>query len=267
MADLKRFPEQHPWIFSLGMMVIFILMLFAAVIVSNRWPASSAGWYLGGMLVRLAGILVLLLLVARLGWLRSAGFTQAGRWQTWLLMVVTLVYAIAASAYAMTGGFDFSLADPSQTAVAAAFILAAAFLEEVVFRGLVLHAFVRAWGSTRGGILKCVLVSALLFGLYHWINLLDGTPPAEVLLQSLVAFFLGVVTAALVLISGSIYPAVVYHFALNLAGYLNFASQGLPASTSAWLTLGLLMLPLAALGFYLSATRPQPGVQQQPALS
>jgi membrane protease YdiL (CAAX protease family) len=62
---------------------------------------------------------------------------------------------------------------------------------------------------------------------------------------------LGILFGALVLRSNSIYPAVIFHGLLNLAGYLNLTSNATEGTPSAWLLLSLAMIPLAGLGLYM----------------
>jgi membrane protease YdiL (CAAX protease family) len=125
-----------------------------------------------------------------------------------------------------------------------------AFLEEVVFRGLVLHALIRNWGVTNRGIVKSVLVSALFFGGYH-ILYLAGELPSVVFPRIIVAILLGILFEALVLRTGSIYPATFFHGMLNVAGYLNLTSNAAAGTASSWLLLSLCLLPLALYGLYL----------------
>jgi membrane protease YdiL (CAAX protease family) len=152
----------------------------------------------------------------------------------------------------MTGNFDFSFSDPALTSLVALFLMIHAFLEEVAFRGLVMVAFVRMWGSTTRGLIKSVLVAALFFAGMHIINVLAGNPLPAVLLQSVGAFFLGILFGALVLNGNSIYPATFLHGAMNIAGYLNLlANSSDGTAPSGWLLQSTLLFPLAVLGVYL----------------
>ena len=72
-----------------------------------------------------------------------------------------------------------------------------AVVEEGFFRGIVL------WGLRDRSAIRRVLVSAAVFGLYH-VSFFRLLPTA----------YLGVLLAAVTLLSGSIYPAVLWH-ALN----------------------------------------------------
>lgn len=251
MPRIKSLAEGHALIFSLAITFIFLLLvLISSIVVGRMWHANTSGWYIGSTIGRLVSILILLFIVARLSWSRSAGFASPGNLRTWLILLVPLVYSVATSAYAMTGNFDFSGSDPGLTTVAVPFILSHSFLEEVVFRGLILHALVRAWGATNPGIVKSALVSALFFGGYH-ILYLAGEPLPVVLVRIVFSTLLGIVFAAFVLRGESIYPAAFVHGILNLAGYLNLTSNGLEGTTSSWLWMSLFTLPLALYGLYL----------------
>lgn len=251
MNRIKRLADGFPVSFGFAITFVFILLvLITSILVGARWPGETTGWYMGSTIGRLISIFILLMLLSRLGWLGSAGFTRLGAWQTWLIILLLLAYAIFISAYSMTGNLDFRLSDPALTAAVAAFIMTAAFMEEVAFRGLILHGFVRAWGGTNRGLAKSVLVSSLFFGGMHIVNILGGQPLPEALLQSVEAFLLGVFLGALVLYSRSIYPAAFFHGILNLAGYLNLTANAAEGTPSSWLMLSLLMIPLALLGLY-----------------
>ena len=175
-----------------------------------------------------------------------------------MINLMLMVYTIAASTYAMTGSLDLHTAESALTVPVTLFILVAAFLEEVVFRGLILHGFVRSWGNNNRGLITSIVVSSLLFCSIHLLDFLSGRPITIVLLQSLQAFFLGVFLSALMLRGKSIYPAAIFHIALNLAAYLSFASQGLEPGPGSWLLLSLFMLPLAVFALYFLTWRRNP---------
>lgn len=212
---------------------------------------------LGGLLGRLISSAVLLALLARLGWLPSAGAASIGPWRTWLFLLPPLAYALAAAAFTLAGRLDLSDFGPAPAGGVIVFIAAAAFLEEVAFRGLILHDFIRAWGGTYRGRVMSVVAAALYFGGLHLVDGPSGRPMLSVLAQSGQAAVLGVWLGALVLLGRSLYPAVVFHVVLNLAGYLLFGRLGLEPAPAVWLALGMLLLPLAAFGLWLLGIAPQ----------
>ena len=252
MNRTRQLACKAPTIFSLAVTLTYIVMVVIGAVLANRWPAESQGWYIASTVARLFSNLIMLALLANLGWLEVGGFLRLGSGQMWMVAPLLMAYAAAVSIYAMSGHLSFAVLEQSLPAGTALFLLLHALLEEVVFRGMVLVAFVKAWGSTTRGLLKGVAASSLIFVAQHLANVLGGYPPPVVLLQATGAFFLGIFLASLVLKSGSIYPAVVLHGVANVVAFL--ALDANPAAASepqAWLLQTVLMVPLAAIGIYL----------------
>ncbi len=251
MNNIETLAAKRPLAWATCITLIEILMvLFSAILVSASWPGETHGWYIASAIGRLVAIMLLLLVLMRLKWSGSAGFTRLAGWRTWLILLLPLAYSIVVSTYTMTGNFDLRVSNPGLAGLAALFLITHAFLEEVAFRGLILHGLIRAWGDTGRGPLKSVLVSSLFFGAMH-IVYLAGEPVLVVLARIMVASLLGICLGALVLHGKSIYPAVFFHGLLNLAAYLNLTSNAAEGALSAWLVLSLLMLPVAFLGWIL----------------
>jgi membrane protease YdiL (CAAX protease family) len=249
MKKINSLATQRPLVFGLVVAFVYIVMLVVSALLGNLWPGEETYGQPGGIVGRVISIIILLVVLSRLGWLRTAGFTRLGPWQTWLICLLALVYSIAGSAYALTGNIDFSFSDLTLSGFVTLFILTAAFMEQVAFRGLILHGFVRAWGSTNRGLIKSALISSLFFSGLHILDLASGRPLPNVLLQSVETFFLGVFFAALVLSGRSIYPAAFFHALFNLSAYLS--GKGLEPAPLTFLFLSLLILPLALYGLYL----------------
>lgn len=261
MNRMNKFATESPTALGFVTTIGFIVIVFIAAVLANRWSPESSGWYIGATLARAISIAILLALLAHLGWLRAAGFTQPGRSTTWLMTLLLLAYAIAASAYALTGNFDFHYSGPAQFNLVALFFMVHAFLEEVVFRGLILRTFVRSLGNTPGSLTRTVLISSLFFAGMHIVNFLGGNPLPVVLLQMVGAFFLGIFLSALVLNGRSIYPAVFFHGLANLAAILNLmANSSDGTNLSAWLLQSLLLVPLAIIGIYILRWTTQPSL-------
>jgi membrane protease YdiL (CAAX protease family) len=174
-----------------------------------------------------------------------------------------LAYAVGAAAVAITGRLSLSDFGQAPSALAVAFIVTAALMEGVAFRGLIQHSFVRASGGDHRGRVLSVLAGALYFGGLHLLDGLSGRPALAVALQSVQAAVLGVWLGVLVLQGGSLYPAVAFHAVFNLAGYQLFGRLGLEPAPVAWLLLASLLLPLAAIGIGL-LSRPRPLVTAVP---
>lgn len=101
-------------------------------------------------------------------------------------------------------------------AALALFTIVVGFNEELYFRGL---AFSFLLGKGRK---QAVIGSAVIFGVLHAANTLSGTNPAEVLLQIVFAFLVGLVLALIVSITRSLWIGMVWHFIHN---FLSFSTE------------------------------------------
>lgn len=217
--NITNFARHHPLIFVLTLTFtwILLLLLFMGIVsaVFHTLPGDSVSL----SLARLSTTVCVLLLAWRLNWLKAAGFSRLGSWQVWLLALVGLVYFASASLYSFFGkvAFDFSsllqLPD-ARAAVITHFI--AGLSEETLFRGLVLYALIRVYGGTIRGIVWSVLLASVLFALVHITQVFTfGASLSSALFLILQVFVLSIWWGALVVMGGSIWPAVLLHFVVN----------------------------------------------------
>jgi hypothetical protein len=117
-----------------------------------------------------------------------------------------------------------------------------------------------AWGSTKRGVLKCFLISSLLFGMLHLINLLsrDMLPSIS---NAVYTCFTGAWFAGVALRCRSIWPAVLLHGMCNALLSLNRLGEPAPEWTPEYAAVRILVhLPLALYGLLLLrgvAARPE----------
>jgi membrane protease YdiL (CAAX protease family) len=83
--------------------------------------------------------------------------------------------------------------------------------EEVVWRGVILAAFLRAYDQP-----KAILFTALCFGLWHIITALAGNPPILTAGNVVWAAILGLFYGYITLRTGSLLPAMMVHYLGNL---------------------------------------------------
>lgn len=96
--------------------------------------------------------------------------------------------------------------------------LAVAVCEEVLFRGIMLNAMLRAWGGRKNAVPAAVIASSLIFGLRHLLNLL--TSPGQILMacaQVVFCFMAGTYLCAVYLRSRNIWVCVTIHFLEDLS--------------------------------------------------
>lgn len=122
---------------------------------------------------------------------------------------------------------------PLETTLYVIAMLCTGFLEETIFRGLLLRALLKQ------GVKTALLISSLTFGLGHIVNLLNGAELLPTLLQLIYAMAIGLMLAVFVLRVGSVIPCILFHSVFNaLSAFGNDVGQtvGGQIATSAAIT-------------------------------
>lgn len=107
--------------------------------------------------------------------------------------------------------------------------------EELLFRAIPSGNWMRVSGEERD-ILPTVIVSSLIFGLFHGLNALVGAALSSTLFQIFYAFCLGFAFDAVYLRTGSILPTVIVHTLIDLS-YMLFADPNAGALITEELTI------------------------------
>jgi membrane protease YdiL (CAAX protease family) len=174
----------------------------------------------------------------------------------WLLISVLGVYLIATALFAFTGNFAPAVASSPPAIAEFVVTLPGALMEELLFRGLILIAMLIAWGRTPRGVAKSVVVSSLMFGATHMINVLVR-PAGIVLFQALVVSLPGIVYGALLLKTRSLWPAILIHWLTNAAVNVKVvALADWQETPSMWLWHALFLIPTTVYAVYLLSTMP-----------
>lgn len=252
MERFKQFATHHPVIFGLMFALILILLHIVSIILGIIIPGEAYGKNIGEAVGRLAATFLLLLIIWRLGWLKDAGFTRFGGWQSWLLILIPLIYEIIVSLYLFFGDFIFDLSDPPLVSLVTFNQITVGLVEETVFRGIILYSLIRLWGDSKVGIFKCALISALIFGASHMVWIITGRAVTLALLRALSTFLSGIYYAAFLLRGRSIWPLVVFHGVLNaVANVKVLGIAGFEETITSNVLWILLILPIVIFGIYL----------------
>ncbi len=252
---MKAFATNHP----VTLVFILIIAWFVSLVVFTSVASSALrvpyGGTISGTIGRLAVTACVLFLLWRLGWLEPSGVSRPGSRTVWLLALGGMIYFAGASLYSFYGraGFDFSSLTrfPESFPIVTA-SLAAGLSEEILFRGLALYALVRVWGNSTRGIIRSVVFTSLLFAVLHMTQVFThGASLPSVLLLTLQTCIISVWWGALVVLGGSIWPAVMLHFVVNAAVSL----QGLTVpmvepDILAYRLISWFSIPLGALGIW-----------------
>jgi membrane protease YdiL (CAAX protease family) len=248
---MKRLATRHPLLFVVAVLLGWLAASLLAALAAAALLDTDLATNLAQSLGTLTATGLLLLLAWRLGWLRPAGIACLGGWRLWLLTLALVLYVCGAYHYAFFGTPFFDVGLLIRLPEARAILgrqLIVGFVEETLFRGVLLYALVRAWGTSRRGLFAAVLTPALLFGVLHLLQLTTGQELAAtlaVILNGLVGgFWLG----ALVRRWGSLWPGVILHALSNMVAQVGaLALPNVMSPASATLLATLLEMPLVLL--------------------
>lgn len=230
---MTRFASRHPLVFS-------ILAVLVAIVVIKLLDVGLADLGLSALGIRLiieaafCGYVIFLL--GSLCWWREAGFKQPVTWRRLLAYLPLLLVPVLVAASS-----GFQAAPASQVIGFTILSLMVGFAEECLLRGVVLRALVP------GGVLRAVLLSSLLFGLGHLVNIWQGASPFTTIVQVLYSFFLGIGFAGARLYTGTIWPAIVVH---ALIDFVDIASRGFVLAPPQSLAPGRAIVPIVITGLY-----------------
>lgn len=123
------------------------------------------------------------------------------------------------------------------------------FAEEFLFRGVLQSMFLKTYHNKKRGLLLSVLFPAIIFGLFHLINLTNNPNVMAVVMQVVFATFIGFFFGVLVLKTNKIIPVAITHGLINFSFSLLFL-PGLNVEEPTGFSLApiILTLPLFIIG-------------------
>ena len=250
MEKFKNYALKRPFVFGLVLFLIYSMLGFLTYPVHFLFPETAAGQLLGDALGKLLIFLAFLFIFWKFGWLKESGLARAGKPLVWLVFFPILIYRILTWVYAFTGDLIFPSPNPGLISSHLALHMGTSLVEETIVRGLVLTAMVVAWGDSKGGQFKAVVLSSLFFGMMHLFNLI-ARPPGVVLLQALILSLPGLLYATLVLKYRTLWPGIIMHWLTNAAVNIKLIGiDNYQETLAIWLTAAIVTLPLALLSIY-----------------
>lgn len=256
----------HPWISLVTLWVVCLLVLILIAIAANQVGVPEDAPYRPLITPTLAHILGLFIIVPFVLRLPNGKTTfrkylddiRLSRIRPFLpllfigissSLIMLLVLSANSIVFRITQGFPLNLAflgrvinlqvnlPPKSLSYIMSF---PAIFEEISWRGVMLVLFMKKYS-----VKKSILITTLGFGLLHFINLIFGGEPSFVIQQVIFGSFLGIFYGYLVLRSGSLMPAMLFHYLVNMfiGSFAIYFQRYAPAGTQ--ILYSLVNLPLA----------------------
>ena len=214
---------QHPVIFAI--LVMCIATPLTEIPLTERLTGildEQSASYLTGILEQGGVSLLLYALISWLGMKREAGFTRPSEWrQLWLIWPMLFFSFLNIDERIFDGSITFDFSNPWLPILFILLYLSVGFIEEMLFRSVILPLMLRKWGHTQKGIYLAVMLSSVIFGLLHLLNVIMGR---RTLLatgtQIIYGLFFGVFFTACFLRNRSIWPVILTHALFDLCGDL-----------------------------------------------
>lgn len=207
--NTASFPLRRPYLFSLLLVCMQILVgAAAAAIVAVGKLSMFAYW----SATTVAVALIEVLLLARLGWWGRVGFRSSPCPRVDLLLLIPLCPILV---WNLSQIKVAALVTPTRMVLLLLLTVLAAFVEEVLYRGLMLRALAPR------GVWRAAVVTALLFGVMHLLTAFAGSDLGVVVGRSVYAAAIGFAYAAYVLRTGLIWPVILVHALANFADLID----------------------------------------------
>ena len=204
---MKAFATRYPFLFAAAVSLTGML--------SVSWPLFVPGLSITAqiLLARVSGLVVAVSLLTTLHWWREVGFVKLTSWRVTLpYLPLACLWVLPALSGLIVGGARVT--DLGMILFGCASYLVGAFVEEAIFRGVVLRALLP------GGLLRANLLAATLFATVHLAGLAAGADPTASAAQWAYAWLFGFTAVAALAYTRNIWPLVAIHFLTNYCGYL-----------------------------------------------
>jgi membrane protease YdiL (CAAX protease family) len=206
------------------MIVTVLLYAIGAASIPYNWLSDLLGgakeweWTFGFLTKILASILPIYLIV-KFGFKNALSFKGCSILSLFLVLPAFLVMLNNFPFIPLMSG-DMSInGNFLQIILYALFAFSIGVLEETTFRGCILPLCLIKFSKDKKGVFWSVIVSSLIFGSVHILNLLNGFSPA-VFLQVGYSFLIGATCGFAYIVCGNIYLPIIFHGLFNFGGMM-----------------------------------------------
>jgi uncharacterized protein len=246
------YSTRHPIIYAILLTLLILAVYVAGGAAAHFLNLSNNTFFLVANVILF--ILAMVFISAARGG-RNVGLRPIKSWGVfWLAFIPPVVNLVYAGVNIANGVYKV----PAITTIVVYFFLAllVGFNEEVYFRGLMLKPLSLRW------VWRAAIITAILFGVSHSLNVLAGSDPVYVGLQIVYALALGFGFAAMAMASATIYPLILAHFLTDFFGFLSGGPGGTAPGMTEYAIAGVSIIAFIVYGIYLlrKVEKPKPGL-------
>jgi len=248
--------KQKPLFSALLIILLYALWFLIPILFQETFPHKEMGVGISGALrewsAELITAFILAIIISMLGWWKKIGFQKIEKGGVKFLLPIFLLIVLMLT---LAGTFDTShkwflgFDTPTQLLELLAIVLLLGFVEEGVFRGVLFYGL-----STKLTPLYAVIISAITFGLFHFVNIASGATLLDTSYQALHAMSMGFLYASLRLRIHAIWPLMVMHglwdFSLFVLQSTVQAEQAPSGGEASIITALVISLPALTYGSY-----------------
>ncbi|MBX2871037.1 MAG: CPBP family intramembrane metalloprotease [Saprospiraceae bacterium] len=242
----------------LGLLILPFDQLFSGFQL-GEFQTHHAGDILKNLIITLYG----LLLIRHYGYIRLAGVF---RWtpRRPILLIVPLYFVIFGLLPYFFLDYDFTEVKRQDLLLLFAAMLSVGISEEVVFRGFVLPHLIKK-SPTHQGLIIPIITAALLFGVLHFLNLLQPDASGVVVISQVTyATMFGVAFGIILLRTESLLPLGILHGLINFSSNFDQLPGALaPIKTETYLLFEAAISVLIVLPFLWYTLRQFPKIDQE----
>ncbi len=205
---------------------------------------------IAGIISRFLLVLVAILIIKNLNLQNINGFGQKIILRNYQALILPLLIIVLV---AFSNFNTYTIFDNDMLIIFTISVLLVGFAEELTFRGIILPVIIRANGEKNNAILIGIVLSSVLFGLIHYVNLFKDLNFSRITSIVIFATCFGSFAGGLFLRTGNIALVAVLHglfnFAFNTSILNGEVSSGRifdPSKTSDWISL---LITLSIFGF------------------
>ena len=276
VQKLRNLTEKYAILSAVAIAIIFYAIMQGVTFIFSILPSSTGMDYLR----HIVGILYPIGIVYLFGF--SSAFKAGGFKKTLIcgmLMLVLQLISLINSIVEKASSNETAWQPWYIVILGVVTVISIGIREECIFRATIQGVLAKKYASSRKGILLTALLSAIIFGLIHALNVFKGVEPLSALVQAVTNIGIGMFWAAIYLRCGNMWALALIHAITDASGLFNALfcknvstaeaisslSMGSLISGAVFFLIGLYMLRPSKCKGIIERFSPEPEVQSADA--